>query len=216
MFYGFPTERHLNAACESLSFRVLPSSAAVVFHLTTGPPDYLKKLAVLNSSSLSDVFRDAHQSRPVRGTTLPFAEWAGRCLVLDEGRKPGPYLYAALLKPYGSKLALLSYPASDTASDKATDEPGCPRVHIVDVNGWVAKQSPSHTVSNPGGGCGGGGSLVQCWEKGTDLDYFVTRLPSEQRLPFVVYEGPTATFPTGCYLDRPGPSSVSQRKAVSR
>ena len=162
MFYGFPTERHLNAACKSLSFRALPSLAAVVFHLTTGPPDYLKKLAVLNSSSLSDVFRDAHQSRPVRGTTLPFAEWAGRYLVLDEGRKPGPYLHAALLKPYGSKLALLSYPVSDTANGQGAGDPTSrrPRVHIVDVNGWVAKQSPSRTVSNPGGGCGGGGSLV--------------------------------------------------------
>lgn len=152
----------MDTTCESSSFRALPSSAAVVLHITMGHPDHFKKLVVLDSSSLSDVFRGAHEAPPARGTTLSFTEWAGRCLVLDEGRKPGPYLYAALLKPYGSKLALLSYPVSDTANGQGAGDPTSrrPRVHIVDVNGWVAKQSPSRTVSNPGGGCGGGGSLV--------------------------------------------------------
>ena len=188
----------MDTTCQRSSFRALPSSAAVVFHVTTGAPDHAKKLLVVDSASLHDIFHAAHQSGPTPTLPiLPFAQWAGRCLVLGEGRKPGPYLHMAHVKPFGSKFALLSYPASESspAGDRGPAEPARPHVHVVDINRWVAKRS--RALAGDDGT--GGRSLIQCWEKGTDLDCFIEPLPYGDRLPFAVYKGPTITFPEGHY-----------------
>ena len=183
----------MDTICQRSSFRALPRSAAVVFQLTTGAPDHAKRLLVVDSGSLHDIFHATHQS----GLTptppvLPFAQWAGRCLVVGEGRKPGPYLHTAHVKPFGSKFALLSYPASESSPP---GEPARPRVHVVDINQWVAKRS--RALAGDDGTRDE--SLIQCWEKGTDLDCFVEPLPSGTRLPFAVYKGPGITFPEGHY-----------------
>ncbi|KAI1784355.1 hypothetical protein LXA43DRAFT_1186480 [Ganoderma leucocontextum] len=196
IFSEFQAKHHTDAACQSSSsFRAQPSSAAVVFQLTTGAPDHFKKTVVLDSSSLHDVFRDAHQSRPLaKGTTrpaLPFAEWGSGSLVLDERAKPGPYLHVADVKPYGSKVVLLSYPPSNAT--ERTGHPAHPRVHVLDIDRWVAKRTRALV------GDAEGDLLVQCWEKGTEMDCFVDPLPSGRRLPFAVYKGPTITFPDGHY-----------------
>ena len=74
-----------------------------------------------------------------------------------------------------------------------TGQPLRPRVHVLDINRWVAKRSRALADDDKSD------SLVQCWEKGTDLDCFVEPLPSGTPPPFVVYNGPTITFPDGHY-----------------
>ncbi|PIL33378.1 hypothetical protein GSI_03998 [Ganoderma sinense ZZ0214-1] len=198
IFSDMASKRTSDATCYRTSFRALPSSAVVVFHLTTGSPDHLKKLLILDSSSLRDVFHAAHQSLlETPPPALPFAQWGSGCLVLGEGHKPGPYLHTAHVKPFGSKFVLLSYPASSPADGPRTGEPASPRVHVVDINRWVAKRSRALSKCEPESDDGSGGSLLQCWETGTDLDPFVEPLPSGSRLPFAVYKGPTITFPNG-------------------
>ncbi len=195
IFSEFPAMHNTaDATCESSSFRALPSSVAVVFHLITGTPDHRKKTVILDSSSLHGVFMDAHQLRPpgTASLVLPFPQWGSGGLVFgDRAAKPDPYLHVAQLKPYGSKVAFLSYPASNAT--ERTGQPLRPRVHVLDINRWVAKRSRALADDDKSD------SLVQCWEKGTDLDCFVEPLPSGTPPPFVVYNGPTITFPDGHY-----------------